>query len=1356
MTLDEKLSMTHGAQLPGYDGVVAPIPRLCIPALNLHDGGAGVVMGGTTAMPAPIAAAASFDPAAERTYGTVVGAEAYTKGVSVNLGPNLNLERDPRGGRVFEGAGEDPYLAGAMATNYVQGVQSQGVMADIKHFVANDTEQNRNNGNAIVDERTLNEIYFPAFKQAIQQGHAASIMAATSLVNGVHDNENSYLLKQTAKQDWGFDGFVVTDWDGARSTVQAANAELDLTMPTPGNFGQPLADAVRAGQVSMAVLNDKIARLLTEEFAYGLFDHAAGSPGAVATTPAHVQTARDIAAEGTVLMKNQGSLLPLNPSATPSIAVIGEAAQAAPITGGGGSSHVPVGSASVVSIVDGITQRLGRAGQVNYVNGWNASAFADDGGDNPARMLDGDLSTRWSSGTPMAPGQWVTVDMSAVQSIDQITMDAGPSTGDYARGYEVYLSTDGSTWGSPVATGTGTGPLITASFSTQSARYIKVMQTGSAPNWWSIAEFNVYSADSSGHQVALARARGVHVPGVNDTLPTVPSAQFTATDGQPGLTAQYFNNLTLSGPPALTRTEPNVDAHFTAAPGPGVNPAGFSVRWTGSITVPVTGTYTFSMKNTGGVRMSIDGQPVFQDWAQYGPGVSAIHLPGGVKLPITVENYQPINGPSGPVAGTPTSTPTNGSITLGWQPPDTTAIAAAAAAAKQASVAVVVVNDDESEDGDRQNLTLPGAQDDLVAAVAKANPRTIVVLNTGAPVLMPWLGSVPSVLESWYGGQQNGAALASVLFGDVDPSGKLPQTWPASMSQLPTVATSRYPGTVDVSTNTTNYHYSEGLDVGYRWYDAKHLTPLFPFGFGLTYSQFSFSGLAVTPPAAGHPGQLRVAATVTNTGSRSASDVAQLYIGYPAQAGEPPRQLKGFQRVTLQPGQSAPVTFTVAPTDLQTWDSTHHAWTTNAGTYRVYVGDSSRSLPLTASYVLATTPGPRAVSAHGPSSLDPAHSNTITTTLTAGGTQTLDSVRLGLDVPAGWEARAMSRSSFGHVAPGTELRTTWSVTPAANAQSRLWRLVATAKGTDGYAAEGGLQVTVGPLVRATLASSTKLARTGQSFPATLTLHNVTDHQITITGHIDASSGLTVTPALQPVVLEPGGTVSTDLNVTVAPTATSASLGLAGTAAMSGISYPLQGTYLDLPVLFGSVADAFNNTGISDNSNPGSANFDGSGFSFSAQALASVGLVPGTTVTSGSVNFTWPAAAAGQPDNVVAEGQTIAVDKSGSHLSFLGSANNGNGTGTGTITYTDGTTAPFTLALTNWTPSTKLPADDLVATAPAWNRPPNSNYPPNIAVSVYATTVPLDAGKTVSYVTLPTTVTGDQAGTQLHVFDMVVS
>ena len=932
MTLDEKLSMTHGSGLPGYAGVVAPIPRLCVPALNLQDGGAGVVMGGATAMPAPVAAAATWDPAAERAYGAVVGAEAHTKGISVNLGPNVNLERDPRGGRVFETAGEDPYLSGAMSTSYVQGVQAQGVMADIKHLAANDTEQNRNNGNAIVDERTLNEIYYPAFKQAVQSGNAASIMASTSLINGVHDNENSYLLRQTAKQDWGFDGFVVTDWDGARSTVQAANAELDLTMPSPGNFGQPLADAVRSGQVSIAVLNDKVARLLTEEFAYGLFDRPAGSGSAVATTPQHIQTAQDIAAEGTVLLKNKGDLLPLNSSTTASIAVIGEAAKQAPITGGGGSSHVPVAASSVVTIADGIAARLGNAGLVDYIGGWAAITSSGSGG---PRMFDGDPTTRWTSEAPLANGQSVIVDMVAAHSIDQITMDSGSSTGDYARGYEVYLSTDGSSWGSAVTTGTGTGALITATFPAQQARYIKVVQTGSASSWWSIDEFKAYTTDSAGAQMALERPGIVHVPAVNDKLPTVPAAQFTTADGQPGLMAQYFNNLDLSGAPALARVEATIDDHYTQAPGPGVNPAGFSVRFSGSMTVPVTGTYTFSMANTGGVRMTLGGQPVFANWAQYGPGVSSIHLQGGVKIPITVENYQPINSATGPVAGTPTSTPTNGSITLGWQAPDTAAIAAAATAASQHTVAVVVVNDNESEDGDRQNLTLPGAQDDLIAAVAAANPRTIVVLNTGAPVLMPWLNSVSSVLESWYGGQANGAALAAVLFGDVDPSGKLPQTWPASIAQMPTADPSRYPGTVDVSTNTTNYHYSEGLDVGYRWYDANNLTPLFPFGYGLTYSRFSFTDLSVSPGVATSSGKLKISTNVTNIGARAASEVAQLYIADPAGAGEPPKRLQGFQRVTLNPGQSQLVTFTVAPSDLATWDSTAHAWKTNAGNYKL-------------------------------------------------------------------------------------------------------------------------------------------------------------------------------------------------------------------------------------------------------------------------------------------------------------------------------------------------------------------------------------------------------------------------------------
>ncbi|BBB02122.1 putative glycoside hydrolase [Actinacidiphila reveromycinica] len=1354
MTTDEKLSMTHGSQLPGYAGVVAAIPRLCIPALNLNDGGAGVVMGGTTAMPAPVAAAASWDPAAELSYGQVVGAEAKTKGVSVDLGPDANLERDPRGGRVFEMAGEDPYLAGAMTTQYVKGVQSQGVMADVKHLVANDTEQNRNNGNAIVDERTLREIYYPAFEQAVQEGGAASIMAATSLVNGVHANENATLLKDTAKQDWGFDGFVVTDWDGARSTVRAADAELDLNMPAPGNFGQALSDAVRSGQVSTAVLNDKVARLLTEEFAFGLFDSTAGSPGATATTPEHVATARDIAAEGTVLMKNEGGLLPLKASGTPSIAVIGAAAKDAPVTGGGGSSHVPADPSSVVTVADGIAARAGAGVRVDSVGSWaGAASSSASASDQPDNMFDGDLGTRWSSGQPMADGQWVTADTGGSHPIDRITMDAGNAT-DYARGYQVYLSSDGKDWGSPVAEGTGTGQVVTAAFAARQARYVKVVQTGSASSWWSIAELDAYTADGAGGQTALERS-GVRVPGVTDKLPTVPSARFTTAGGEQGLTASYYNNLDLSGTPALTRVEPDIDDHYTSAPGPGVNPAGFSVRWTGYLTAPVTGTYTFSMADTGGVRMSLGGRPVFQDWAQYGPGVSAVHLVGGERTPITVENYQPVNGPSGPVAGTPTSPPSNGSVTLGWQVPDTAAIAAAAAAARQDSVAVVVVSDDESEDGDRQNLTLPGAQDDLVEAVAAANPHTVVVLDTGAPVLMPWLDSVDGVLESWYGGQQNGTALASVLFGDVNPSGKLPQTWPASMSQLPTADPARYPGTVDVATNTTDYHYSEGLDVGYRWYDAHHLTPLFPFGFGLSYSTFSFSGLSVSPGTAEAAGPVRVSATVRNTGTRTGSEVAQLYVGDPATSGEPPEQLKGFQRVTLRPGQSQRVTFSLSPSDLRIWDDATGAWKTDPGTYRLSVGDSSRDLPLTGHYTLRRSTGTRAVSAHAPATLDPAHGNVVTTTLTAGGDQTLDHVRLGLGVPAGWTAVPRTAAQFRSVRPGTRLSTSWLVTPPAGAQDRLWRLTASASADGGYRTDGGLQVTVGPLVSATLTSTAKLARTGSSYPAVLTLHNTGDRRVSVDVGADPPDGVDVTPATATVVLAPGASATEPLTVAVGNGARSAAIDLTGTVHTSDGDLPLQGGSLDLPLLFGSLAAAYDNTAVSDDSAPQSADFDGSGYSYSAQALAGVGLVPGQTVPQDPPVLSWPSAAPGSPDNVVAAGQNIAVGGSGAQLWFLGSANNGSGSGTGTLTYTDGSTAPYTLTLTNWTPSSPLPGDDLVATAPSWNRPAGSGYPAATEVSVYATKVPLAAGKTLAYVTLPSTAAGDQAGTRLHVFDIAV-
>jgi hypothetical protein len=224
---------------------------------------------------------------------------------------------------------------------------------------------------------------------------------------------------------------------------------------------------------------------------------------------------------------------------------------------------------------------------------------------------------------------------------------------------------------------------------------------------------------------------------------------------------------------------------------------------------------------------------------------------------------------------------------------------------------------------------------------------------------------------------------------------------------------------------------------------------------------------------------------------------------------------------------------------------------------------------------------------------------------------------------------------------------------------------------------------------------------------------------------------------------------------VAASAASGNLDLAGTVTVSGSQYPMEDGHLDLPLVYGSLADAYNNSGISDNAAPQAGNFDGQGYSYSAQSLATVGLTPGRPVTHGPFGYTWPAAASGTPDNVVAGGQRIAVGKSGTQLGILGAASDGSGTGTGSITYTDGTRAQFTLALANWTPSAVLPADEVVATAPEWNRPANSGYPPNIPVSVYSTAIPLDASKTVDYITLPTSVSGDQPGTQLHLFDLDV-
>jgi len=390
------------------------------------------------------------------------------------------------------------------------------------------------------------------------------------------------------------------------------------------------------------------------------------------------------------------------------------------------------------------------------------------------------------------------------------------------------------------------------------------------------------------------------------------------------LTASYFPNKTWTGTPVATRAEPWIDVDYHQVPPlPGLTANNWSVRWTGNLVAPVTGDYSLNLTSRGGATLYLDGTQLAKGNGSFPAStVSAtVHLDAGVPRAIQLDYAS------------------QGTVELGWTAPagaDDPAIAQAVAAAKASDVAVVFVGDMEAEGMDRATLALPGFQDALVSAVAAANPRTVVVLNTGAPVLMPWLNQVAGVLEAWYPGQEDGNAIAATLFGDADPAGRLPVTFPKSLADTPANTPAQYPGINKVAT------YSEGVFVGYRHYEASGIEPLFPFGYGLSYTTFRLGHLI-------RFGGL-VAVQVTNTGHRTGSQVVQLYADIPGTDAvpEPPHQLVGFQKVTLRPGESRWVVLHVTTRSFAHWDTAANAWSTPDGTYGISVGTSSADLPLTA------------------------------------------------------------------------------------------------------------------------------------------------------------------------------------------------------------------------------------------------------------------------------------------------------------------------------------------------------------------------------------------------------------------------
>ncbi len=790
MTLDEKVSLCHGRG--GFD--TAPIERLGIPSYKFSDGPSGVRYPWNepaTCFTTGVSMAATFNPDLINRVGISIGEETLARGNAVILGPGVNIVRTPIGGRSFEYYGEDPYLARQTAVAYIKGVQSRGVAACVKHFAANSIEMQRDSVDAQIDERTLREIYLPAFEGAVKDAKVATIMAAYNKVNGHYSSENDWLQNQVLKKEWGFEGYVMSDWGAVHSTIPSAMSGMDLEMPGgPNNrFAKPLGDAVREGRIPETVVDDKVRRFLRVMLALD-----AKKPKRIPKvgSPAHMEVARQVTEEAMVLLKNDSGILPLKKGKLKSLLVIGPDADRR-MSNGGGSAMV------------------------------NA---ADET-------------------TPL-------------------------------QGIKNYL---------------GAGVTVTHIY-------------GSEPN--------------------------------EDEVSAVPASVLQTPDGKPGLTARY----SVRGSDPVERIDPSIDfAWGTASPADKIPAAGYNVRWTGTLTPTESGSYFLGLKNDDGGSLIVDGK-LFVDnsdgWGEH-PSVRAIkpiELTAGKPVTISV-NYRHHSVSS--------------ECRLIWAktPGGVEAlIQRAALAAKSADQTILVVGTNHQWDGeahDKPSLKMYGDEEALTASVLAANPKTVVTLVNGTAIEMPWIANAHAVLEAWYGGSRTGEALASILFGDVNPSGKLPVSFPVTLADSSAHALGNYPPKSGV------LKYDDGILVGYRWFDTKNVAPLFPFGYGLSYTIFAYSDVQ----ASAAKDSVKVRFKLKNAGSRAGKETAQIYIR--AKASSVPRamqELKGYAKIALGAGASQEVTVTLPRSAFAYYSVEKHDWVVEPGQYEIAVGSSSRDIRGTASVKL--------------------------------------------------------------------------------------------------------------------------------------------------------------------------------------------------------------------------------------------------------------------------------------------------------------------------------------------------------------------------------------------------------------------
>ncbi|MDR3725119.1 MAG: glycoside hydrolase family 3 C-terminal domain-containing protein [Terracidiphilus sp.] len=683
MTLDEKVALAHGNgmahvanwQMPlthegnGGAGYVVGVPRLGIPGLYMSDAAYGVRSSGengrySTALPSNLGAASSWDPESACAYGELIGRELRAQGYNMTLGGGVNLAREPRNGRTFEYAGEDPLLAGTMVGNRIKCEQAQHVVGDLKHYALNDQETGRFIVDSVISKRAMQESDLLAFHIAYSIGQPASVMCSYNRINGDYGCENAYTLNEVLKKQWGFKGFVLSDWGGTHSTEKASAAGLDQEQPMDEFFGPKLKAAAEAGKVPMAEIDDHARRVLYAEFLSGVVDNPPQKH--VVDAEKGMEVAQMIEEKSIVLLKNSQSVLPIDPAKVHTIAIIGGHADVGMISGGGSAQvDPPLGNAI------------------------------------------------------LPPGKGAT------------------------------------TWQQHI--------------------------------WF----------------------------------PTSPLKALRA------------------------------------------------------------------------------------------------------KLPQAKIEFDP-----------------------------GTDLQAAAELAKKADLAIVFAAQWQAEDMDLPNLSLPENQDALIERVAAANPHTVVVLETGTAVTMPWIDKVAGVVETWFAGSAGHKALANVLVGDVNPSGKLALSFPKSEADLPHPSIPALPakdkqasGPVNPGATGKGYavHYDEGARIGYKWYESEHKQPLFAFGYGLSYTSFAYSGLSIDTVAK------TASFSVMNTGKRSGTEVAEVYARLPKDAGEAYKRLVGWKRIELAPGQSQTVTIGIDTRTLQSFDEASEGWNLAKGEYEVLVGGSSDDTPLSGS-----------------------------------------------------------------------------------------------------------------------------------------------------------------------------------------------------------------------------------------------------------------------------------------------------------------------------------------------------------------------------------------------------------------------